>query len=87
MLTVGDEPGADALRVEAWAAVASFVVVGADEREYYERLQLGEFRPELLFPDGGGLADRVRRHPALLWKPTTPGSTQGGVRDRDDMRL
>ena len=68
MLTAGDEPSADVLRVEAWAAVAPFLVLAAGEREYCERLQLGEFQPELLFPEGGGLADRVRRHPALLWK-------------------
>ena len=68
MLTAGDEPAADALRVEAWAAVAPFLVLGVDEREYCERLQRGELRSELLFPDRGDLADRVRRHPALLWK-------------------
>jgi predicted nucleotidyltransferase component of viral defense system len=78
MLTAGDEPGADALRVEAWAAVAPFLALGADEREYCERLQLGELRPELLFPDGGDLADRVRRHPALLWKAHNARQHAGG---------
>ncbi len=78
MLTAGDEPGADVLRVEAWAAVAPFLAVGAEEREYCERLQLGEFRPELLFPDGGGLADRVRRHPALRWKAHNARQHAGG---------
>jgi len=78
MLTAGDEPGADALRVEAWAAVAPLLVLAAGEREYCERLQLGEFRPELLFPDGGDLADRIRRHPALLWKAHNARQHAGG---------
>jgi hypothetical protein len=78
MLTAGDDPGADALRVEAWAVVAPFLALAADEREYCERLQIGEFRPELLFPDGGDLADRVRRHPALRWKAHNARQHAGG---------
>ena len=73
MLTAGDEPSAEALRAEAWLAVMPFLDLTLYEREYCERLQLGELRPELLFPDGGDLADRVRRHPALLWKANNAG--------------
>jgi len=73
MLTAGDEPSAEALRAEAWLAVTPFLDLSLDEREYCERLQLGELRPDLLFPDGGDLADRVRRHPALLWKAHNAG--------------
>jgi hypothetical protein len=77
MLTAGDEPSAEALRAEA-LAVAPFLDLSLDEREYCERLQLGELRPELLFPDGGDLADRVRRHPALLWKALNAGEHATG---------
>jgi hypothetical protein len=28
----------------------------------------GKLSPELLFPDDEELTDRLRRHPALLWK-------------------
>jgi predicted nucleotidyltransferase component of viral defense system len=69
MLTAGDEPEAETLRAQAWAAVAPLLDLTAGEREYCERLQLGELRLDLLSPpDGGGLADRLGRHPALLWK-------------------
>ena len=89
MLTAGDEPSADVLRVEAWAAVAPFLVLAASEREYCERLQLGQFQPELLFPEGGGspTASGYTRH--FSGRPKTPGSTQGGVtaRRRGDGRV
>jgi hypothetical protein len=38
------------------------------EREYVERLQWGEFRPELLVGDTPELLERLRVHPGLLWK-------------------
>lgn len=38
------------------------------EQEYIDRAHVGELRPELLFPDDAALAERLRRHPALLWK-------------------
>lgn len=38
------------------------------EREYVERLQWGEFRPELVAGEDPELLDRVQRHPALQWK-------------------
>jgi hypothetical protein len=33
-----------------------------------ERLQWGEFRPELLVGDTPELLERLRVHPGLLWK-------------------
>ena len=41
---------------------------GEAEREYTTRLQRGELRPELLFPEDAQFAGRIARHPALLWK-------------------
>jgi hypothetical protein len=38
------------------------------EREFTDRLQRGELRPELLFADQPDLAARAARHPGLLWK-------------------
>jgi predicted nucleotidyltransferase component of viral defense system len=68
VLTSGDKPSAEALREQAWSAVMPLLDLNPGEREYCERLQAGDLRPELLFPEGGDLGDRVRRHPALLWK-------------------
>lgn len=68
MLISGVEPSAAELRRAAWEAVAPLVALTDAEREYTDRLQLGELRPELLFPDDPEAAERLRRHPALLWK-------------------
>jgi hypothetical protein len=38
------------------------------EHEFTRRLQEGELLPEILFPDDARTADRIRLHPALLWK-------------------
>lgn len=38
------------------------------EKEYVERIQWGEFQPELVVGGDPELLERVRRHPMLLWK-------------------
>jgi len=38
------------------------------EREYADRIQAGELRPELLFPNDAETASRLQRHPVLVWK-------------------
>lgn len=68
MLLSGEEPTARELRESAWRVIAPLVDLDEAEREYTERLQLGELRPDLLFPGDPDLASRVARHPALLWK-------------------
>lgn len=67
-LTGRDRPNAVQLREAAWTVVAPLVALTPGEREYIDRLQAGDLRPELLFPDDDELAGRVARHPALLWK-------------------
>jgi len=44
------------------------VTLSDDEREYVERIQWGDFRPELVVKDRPELLERVQRHPGLLWK-------------------
>ncbi len=39
-----------------------------EEQEYVDRLQWGEFRPELIVLGEPDFLDRLRAHPALLWK-------------------
>lgn len=63
-----DQPSARYLREAAWETVAPLLELDDAEREYTERIQIGELLPELLFPDDAEIADRLRRHPALLWK-------------------
>lgn len=67
-LAEGDRPNAAELREAAWAIIAPLLALIPAEREYTDRLQAGELRPDLLFPDDDELAGRLARHPALLWK-------------------
>jgi hypothetical protein len=48
--------------------LAGLVRLTDAEREFRDRLQRGELRPQLLFVDEPGLAARAARHPGLLWK-------------------
>ena len=68
MLSGSDRPRAAELVERAWASVVPLLLLTEAEREYTDRLQHGELCPELLCPDDPDLADRLRRHPGLLWK-------------------
>jgi len=61
-------PHADDLREGASAILEPLLTLTAAEREYTDRLQTGDLRPELLFPADPETAGRLARHPALLWK-------------------
>lgn len=68
LLRLDQRFGAEDLRARAWAVIEPLIHPTDAEREYTERLQAGELLPEPLFPDDEQVADRLRRHPALLWK-------------------
>ena len=46
----------------------ALVTLDDEEREYTDRVHAGELLPELLFPDDEELTNRLKCHPALLWK-------------------
>lgn len=69
MLVNVDRPDAETLMARAAAAVEAIVLHPTEpEREYTERLQQGELRPDVFLPDQPELAARLSQHPALLWK-------------------
>ena len=68
MLIGGERPSAAALREESWSVLAPLLELSPAEIEFCDRLQAGELRPELLTFEGPEILDRLRRHPALLWK-------------------
>ncbi len=68
MLHSAEQPIADELKERAWHVVEPLVALDEVEREYIDRVHAGELQPELLFPDDEGLASRLARYPALLWK-------------------
>ena len=38
------------------------------DASFLEAIAAGKYQPELLFPKDAGIANRIRSHPALLWK-------------------
>ena len=38
------------------------------EANFLESIAAGKYQPELLFPKDNAIVNRIRRHPALLWK-------------------
>jgi predicted nucleotidyltransferase component of viral defense system len=63
-----DAPSGPELRSAAWRVMAPMLDLTDAEREFTDRLQRGELRPELIFGAQPGLAARAARHPGLLWK-------------------
>ncbi|MFH1278915.1 MAG: nucleotidyl transferase AbiEii/AbiGii toxin family protein [Candidatus Eisenbacteria bacterium] len=68
MLRSGHRPRSEELVEKAWAVVRPFLDLTPAEREYIDRLQSGDFQPQLLFPEDAELAERLQQHPVLLWK-------------------
>jgi predicted nucleotidyltransferase component of viral defense system len=68
MLIEGVRPTATELREAALGVVEPLLDLTPAEREYTDRIQVGDLCSELLFPDDEELASRVAKHPALLWK-------------------
>ncbi len=73
-------PSPSALREGAWAVVGPFLRLTDVERDFTDRLQVGDLRADLLFPDDQETARRVSRHPALLWKVQNAAKPRGASR-------
>jgi predicted nucleotidyltransferase component of viral defense system len=85
MLLQDEHVTASDLNLEAWEVLAPLLDLDDAEREYTDRLQVGELRPELLFPDDADMSDRFARHPALLWKAQNAREHEGSSRRRPDL--
>lgn len=68
MLAPGHTTTADELGDGAWEVLEPLLTLDDAEREFSDRLQTGDFRPELLFPNDVEMRPRIAQHPALLWK-------------------
>ena len=68
MLHRDERPVANELKEQAWSVLKPLVTLDDEEREYTDRVHAGELLPELLFPDDEELTNRLKHHPALLWK-------------------
>ena len=63
-----EHPQRDAMSAVLAPVMTSLVSLSDSEKAYIERIQWGEFQPELVVDDDPELLERVRRHPMLLWK-------------------
>ena len=67
LLRADDRP----LLAEMVAAARPFLEGGLDhkrEEPYLAALAAGRYQPELLFPQHTEIAERIKLHPAVLWK-------------------
>jgi len=67
LLRADDRPTAEEMR----KAVSPFLETVLDhklETSYLEAIASGQYQPELLFPKQSEIVERIRQHPALLWK-------------------
>lgn len=56
------------LVAKAWAIVGGFLELSDAEKEFYESLDRGDLRLDLIFPDDLAEAERLAGHPAIRWK-------------------
>ncbi len=68
MLRGEARPRRDALTEILTPVMSALATLSDPEKEYVERIQWGEFQPELVVGDDPELLELVRRHPMLLWK-------------------
>jgi hypothetical protein len=53
---------------QAWQAIAPILVLDDREREFVDRLQVGEVRLDLLLPAESGMRESLEKWPPLQWK-------------------
>jgi len=68
MLRSGEAPVVGALKERVEALLGQVLKLSPSEAEYVDRIQWGEFAPELVVANQPELLARLRAHPALLWK-------------------
>jgi hypothetical protein len=71
VLRADEHPLREALTATLVPVMSPLVTLSDSESEYIERIQWGDFQPELVVGDDPDLLDRLRQHPMLLWKAET----------------
>ena len=67
LLKADDRPTAPEM-LKALSPLLNTVLDHEREATYLEAMAAGKYRPELLFPEQPEIVERIRQHPALLWK-------------------
>jgi hypothetical protein len=67
LLKAGDRP-IGAVMFAVAKPILDGVLDHSRETNFLEAMAAGKYQPELLFPKDDGIVNRIRLHPALLWK-------------------
>jgi hypothetical protein len=67
LLRADDRPAVEEM-LKAVSPLLATVLDHKRETPYLEAMASGHYRPELLFPKHAEIVERIRQHPALLWK-------------------
>lgn len=67
LLRADDRPTAPEM-LKAVSPLLGAVLDHKREADYLEAMAAGQYRPELLFREQSEIVERIRQHPALLWK-------------------
>lgn len=74
----------DELIDHAWNAVVSLLDLDDSEREFIDRLQVGDLRLDILVPEDPEMRERLEKWPPLQWKVLNarkPRPSRRGDRD------
>ncbi len=67
LLRAADRPTADEM-LKTVSPLLATVLDHNRETSYLEAMAAGKYQPQLLFPEQTDIVERIREHPALLWK-------------------
>jgi hypothetical protein len=70
LLRANDRPTTEKM-LKAVTPLLATVLDHECETSYLEAMASGHYQPELLFPEQPEIVERIRRHPALLWKASS----------------
>lgn len=69
LLKAGDRPTGPEMFASA-EPILQNVLDHSRENAFLQQMATGQYAPELLFPEHPDIVERIRAHPALLWKAT-----------------
>ena len=82
LLRADDRPSANEM-LKTVSPLLATVLDHNRETSYLEAMASGKFQPELLFPDRPDVVERIRQHPALLWKAANVAEHLSKSKKRD----
>jgi hypothetical protein len=86
LLRADDRPTADE-RLKTVSPLLATVLDHKRETSYLEAMDAGKYQPQLLFLEQTDIVERIREHPALLWKAANVASIYPSRRNAPEYRM